>query len=255
MQKQRVKRAAALENKMAREGIRNSHGDIIKGTALQPTLPNVGMDDDDLAMKAQRKAERAGMSLPKRDEYDDTGIYPGARESTRLTSGSREVVLLTLSQLRKSTSTRRTMGTRRRSTTISLIPADSRRTIMEGERAICRHTDRNSWVQHHALGWGCRSNGHQLSTTPAAIASRADAVPGRGRSEQLCRRAQPTSITEPDQLLDFDLQPTPIPLVRLPSTGSSVGFSQLFLFPIPHRPPIRPITFIHHLAFPRTDAI
>ncbi|RSH92426.1 hypothetical protein EHS25_008841 [Saitozyma podzolica] len=80
MQKQRVKRAAALENKMAREGIRNSHGDIIKGTALQPTLPNVGMDDDDLAMKAQRKAERAGMSLPKRDEYDDTGIYPGRYE-------------------------------------------------------------------------------------------------------------------------------------------------------------------------------
>lgn len=84
MQKQRVKRAAALENKMAREGIRNSHGDIIKGTALQPTLPNVGMDDDDLAMKAQRKAERAGMSLPKREEYDDAGIYPGARELTWL---------------------------------------------------------------------------------------------------------------------------------------------------------------------------
>jgi hypothetical protein len=90
MQKQRVKRAAALENKMAREGIKNSHGEIIKGTALQPTLPNVGMDDDDLAMKAQRKAERAGMSLPKRGEYDDTGIYPGARELIWLMYGDQE---------------------------------------------------------------------------------------------------------------------------------------------------------------------
>jgi hypothetical protein len=145
------------------------------------------------------------------------------------------------------------MGIRRRLTTISRIPADSRRMIMEGEGVICLHTDRNSWMQHHAPSRSCRSHGHQLSTTATTIACRADAIPGR--SEQLCRGAQPTSITEPDQLLDFDLQPTPLPFVRVPSTRSPVGFPQLFLFPIPHWPPIWSSKIIHHLAYPRTDAI
>jgi hypothetical protein len=83
MQKQRIQRAAALEMKIAKEGITNAKGEVIKGTALQPTLPNVGMDDDDLAMRAKSKADRAGMSVPmsKNKEFDDSGLYPGARES------------------------------------------------------------------------------------------------------------------------------------------------------------------------------
>ena len=53
----------------------------------QPTLPSVDIEDDDL-WRAKRKADRAGLEVPKpkppqRAASNDSSIYPGRKLSVR----------------------------------------------------------------------------------------------------------------------------------------------------------------------------
>jgi len=68
---------------MANGSIKTTKGEIYTGQAPQPTLPSVELEDDDM-WKAKRKAERAGLDVPKprapiRAASNDSSIYPGRK--------------------------------------------------------------------------------------------------------------------------------------------------------------------------------
>jgi hypothetical protein len=81
--KQRIARQAALEKKMANGSIKPPKGEMYTGQAPQPTLPSVELEDDDM-WRAKRKADRAGLDVPKpkapqRAASNDSSIYPGRK--------------------------------------------------------------------------------------------------------------------------------------------------------------------------------
>lgn len=59
-QRQRAARAAALEKKVARDGgLRNSKGEFVN-VSLQPTLPKIQLEEDDMSVKGLRGMGRSG---------------------------------------------------------------------------------------------------------------------------------------------------------------------------------------------------
>jgi len=70
---------------MANGSIKTPKGDVYTGQAPQPTLPSVELEDDEM-WRAKRKAERAGLDVPKpkapvRAASNDSSIYPGRKSS------------------------------------------------------------------------------------------------------------------------------------------------------------------------------
>jgi hypothetical protein len=68
---------------MANGSIKPPKGELYTGQAPQPTLPSVELEDDDM-WRAKRKADRAGLDVPKpkalqRAASNDSSIYPGRK--------------------------------------------------------------------------------------------------------------------------------------------------------------------------------
>jgi hypothetical protein len=75
---------------MANGSIKTPKGEMYTGQAPQPTLPSVELEDDDL-WRAKRKADRAGLDVPKPKApigaaSNDSSIYPG-RKSCHISVG------------------------------------------------------------------------------------------------------------------------------------------------------------------------
>jgi hypothetical protein len=79
-QRQRAQRAAALEKRLAKEGgLWNSKGDLINVT-LQPTLPKIKLDDDEMSLKGMRAdtsrtGKSMGMSMGRSGSTDALGAF------------------------------------------------------------------------------------------------------------------------------------------------------------------------------------
>lgn len=68
----RIRRAAALEKKLANGSVKD-----VPGIIPQPTLPNVSLDDDDLlAGKRKLEAERRGGQGRAKREFVEYDVYP-----------------------------------------------------------------------------------------------------------------------------------------------------------------------------------
>jgi len=68
---------------MANGSIKPPKGEMYTGQAPQPTLPSVELEEDDM-WRAKRKADRAGLDVPKpkapvRAASNDSSIYPGRK--------------------------------------------------------------------------------------------------------------------------------------------------------------------------------
>lgn len=74
-QRDRIRKNAALEKKLAQGGTKNAQGELIQGVVPQPTLPDVSLDEEDYR-SSKRKMEAS--------KYDDTGIYPSPSPSGSL---------------------------------------------------------------------------------------------------------------------------------------------------------------------------
>ena len=84
-QRDRIRKVAAMEKKMANGSYKGGKDDELAAAAAafpQPTLPNVSLDDDDYGLKRKLEAERnsaRGVRRQKTDmvEYDEyTPSYP-----------------------------------------------------------------------------------------------------------------------------------------------------------------------------------
>lgn len=72
-QRQRVAKQIEMEKRAANGDMKKYKGDDLGPAVPQPTLPSISLDDDDLAMRAKRKAQKAGLDTQM--EYESYEVY------------------------------------------------------------------------------------------------------------------------------------------------------------------------------------